>query len=322
MTEEFMKKIEMMGIIPVIKLKDSKKAKPLAKVLCEGGLPCAEVTFRTDAAKDAIREMTSAYPDMLVGAGTVLTCKQVDEAIEAGAKFIVSPGLNPDTVQYCAEKGIPILPGCANPSDIEQAIKYGLRVVKFFPSEAMGGLKTIKAISAPYSQMRFMPTGGVNLSNVTAYLENEKVIACGGTWLTPQDAVENGDFEKVKELVREAVLVMHGFGLAHVGINCESAPEAHRVADTFNEMFGFAPVENPSSIFSAGYVETMKSPFLGKKGHIAIAANCVERAKVYLEQKGVRFNEESAVYRADGKMQAVYMQEEVGGFAIHLVRKG
>ena len=265
-------KIKKIGIVPVVKLEDAQDAKPLAKALCDGGLPCAEVTFRTEQAADAIKNMKEAYPEMLVGAGTVLTTSQVNEAVNAGAEFIVSPGLNPEVVEYCIEKNIPILPGCANPSDVEQAIKYGLKVVKFFPAEAAGGIKTIKAMAAPYHQMKFMPTGGVNLDNINEYLNFDKIIACGGTWM-------------VKDI-----------------------------------MFGFAPKENPSSIFSDTYVETMKTPFLGTKGHIAIAVNSVERAKAYLEQKNIAFNEDSAVYRPDGKIQAVYMAQEVGGFAIHLVR--
>ena len=321
MAEELLKQIECMGILPVIKLNNAKDAVPLAKALCEGGLPCAEVTFRTDAARESIAEMTKAYPEMLVGAGTVLNTEQVDAAIEAGAKFIVSPGLNPDTVEYCVKKGIPILPGCSSPSDIEQAIKYGLNVVKFFPAEAAGGLKAIKAMAAPYSQIRFMPTGGINPSNVSDYLAEDKILACGGTWMVPAAEIEAGNFDKIRELTEEAVRSMLGFRLAHVGINCENELEAHLVAGAFDTMFGFAPNENPSSIFSAGYVETMKKPYLGTKGHIAIATYSVELAKAYLERKGVKFNEDSTVYRPDGKIQAVYMAEEVGGFAIHLVRK-
>ena len=242
-------------------------------------------------------------------------------AVEAGAKFIVSPGLNPDTVEYCVKKGIPILPGCSSPSDIEQAIKYGLDVVKFFPAEAAGGLKAIKAMAAPYSQIRFMPTGGINPSNVSDYLAEDKILACGGTWMVPAAEIEAGNFDKIRELTEEAVRSMLGFRLAHVGINCDNESEAHHVAGAFDTMFGFAPNENPSSIFSAGYVETMKTPYLGSKGHIAIATYSVELAKAYLERKGVKFNENSIVYRPDGKIQAIYMAEEVGGFAIHLVRK-
>ena len=318
---EVLEKIQKIGIVPVVVLDDAKDAAPLAKALCEGGLPCAEVTFRTAAAEESIRIMAKEFPEMLVGAGTVLTTEQVDRAVNAGAKFIVSPGLNPTVVKYCVDKGIPVTPGTSNPSDVEMAISLGLDVVKFFPAEQAGGINMIKAMAAPYSQIRFMPTGGINPSNVSDYLAEDKILACGGTWMVPAAEIEAGNFDKIRELTEEAVRSMLGFRLAHVGINCENESEAHLVAGAFDTMFGFAPNENPSSIFSAGYVETMKKPYLGTKGHIAIATYSVELAKAYLERKGVKFNEDSTVYRPDGKIQAVYMAEEVGGFAIHLVRK-
>lgn len=318
--EKLVDQIRKMGIVPVVKIEDASKAAGLARALCDGGIPCAEVTFRTEAATEAIRKMIKACPEMLVGAGTVLTCEQVDQAVNAGAAFIVSPGLNPDVVKYCVNKEIPILPGCANPSDMEQAMKYGLKVVKFFPAEVLGGLKAIKAMSAPYSQMLFMPTGGINPSNICDYLEDDRIIACGGTWMVPTNAVDAGDFEEIRSLTEEAVHTMLGFRLAHVGINCENEENALEVAGDFEKIFGFKANENPNSIFSGSYVETLKSPYLGTDGHIAIAVNSVERAKTYLERKGVVFREESTIYRADGRMQAVYLEKEIGRFAIHLVR--
>lgn len=203
--EEMKEKIHAMKIVPVVKLNDAKDAVPLAKALVEGGIPCAEVTFRTDAAAESIRNMLEAYPDMLVGAGTVLTTAQVDAAIEAGAKFIVSPGLNPKTVKYCQEKNIPILPGVATASEIEQALELGLDVVKFFPAEVNGGLPAIKALSAPYYMMQFMPTGGVNPQNVKEYLSFDKVLACGGTWMVKDALINAGEFDKIKEMTREAI---------------------------------------------------------------------------------------------------------------------
>ena len=203
--EEMKEKIHAMKIVPVVKLNDAKDAVPLAKALVEGGIPCAEVTFRTDAAVESIKKMLEAYPDMLVGAGTVLTTAQVDAAIEAGAKFIVSPGLNPKTVKYCQEKNIPILPGVATASEIEQALELGLDVVKFFPAEVNGGLPAIKALSAPYYMMQFMPTGGVNPQNVKEYLSFDKVLACGGTWMVKDALINAGEFDKIKEMTREAI---------------------------------------------------------------------------------------------------------------------
>lgn len=176
-------RFEEIRIVPVVKLEKAEDAKDLAGALVRGGIPCAEVTFRTDAAAEAIRRMSESYPDMLVGAGTVLKTEQVDAAIEAGAKFIVSPGLNPKVVRYCQEKGIPVYPGVATASEIEQALELGLSVVKFFPAEVNGGVKAIKALSAPYFQLRFMPTGGISQENIGSYLSCPQVIACGGSWM-------------------------------------------------------------------------------------------------------------------------------------------
>lgn len=202
---EVLEKIQKIGIVPVVVLNDAKDAAPLAKALCDGGLPCAEVTFRTDAAEESIRIMAEQFPNMLVGAGTVLTTDQVDRAVAAGAKFIVSPGLNPKIVRYCVEKNIPITPGTTNPSDIEQAIECGLEVVKFFPAEPAGGINMIKAMAAPYTNMKFMPTGGINASNLKSYLDFPKIIACGGSWMVKGDLVKEGKFDEIKALVEEAV---------------------------------------------------------------------------------------------------------------------
>lgn len=197
--------IHKMGVVPVVVLNDAKDAAPLAKALCEGGLPCAEVTFRTEAAEESIRIMTTEYPDMFVGAGTVLTIEQVDRAVAAGAKFIVSPGFDPGIVDYCLSKDIPVYPGCITPSEVAQAVKRGLKVVKFFPAEQFGGVSTIKALAAPYVGVKFMPTGGVNAKNLESYLSCDKIVACGGSWMVKGDLVKEGKFDDIKNLVKEAV---------------------------------------------------------------------------------------------------------------------
>ena len=203
-----LEQIQKTGIIPVVVLDDAKDAEPLAKALCEGGLPCAEVTFRTEAAEECIRIMSEKFPEMLVGAGTVLTTEQVDRAVAAGAKFIVSPGLNPRIVKYCVEKGIVITPGCANASDMEQALENGLEVVKFFPAEPAGGLNMIKALAAPYVGLKFMPTGGISPKNVRDYLAYDRIIACGGSWMVKNDLVKAGDFAAITELAKECVQIV------------------------------------------------------------------------------------------------------------------
>ena len=313
--------ISKIGIVPVIALDDAKDAEPLAKVLCEGGLPCAEVTFRTAAAEESIRIMAEKFPEMLVGAGTVLTTEQVDKAVNAGAKFIVSPGLNPKVVAYCVSKNIPIVPGCANPSDIEQAIELGLDVVKFFPAEAAGGLNMIKAMSAPYTSVKFMPTGGINANNLIDYLNFGKIVACGGSWMVSKDMVAAGEFDKIAKLTNEAVTKMLGFELKHVGINENDEASAGSDADKFDNIFGFTRKDGNSSIFAGTAIELMKSPYLGKNGHIAIGTNYIERAVYHLEKRGAEFDYDTAKRDAKGVLKAIYLKGEIGGFAVHLVQK-
>ncbi len=203
--EKMLKQIGEMGIVPVIKIDDAKDAVPLAKALVEGGLPCAEVTFRTAAAPAAIKAMTEAYPEMLVGAGTVLSTEQADLAVECGAQFIVSPGFNPKNVQHCIDKGYPVLAGVCTPTEVEMAMSYGLSTFKFFPAEQAGGVKFIKALASVYTSAKFMPTGGVNVNNIKDYLSCSAVLACGGTWMVPSDLIAKGEFDKIRDMVKEAV---------------------------------------------------------------------------------------------------------------------
>ena len=202
---DILKRISEIKIVPVVAIDRAEDAYRLGQALMDGGIPCAEVTFRTNAAEEVIRIMTAEFPEMLVGAGTVLKSEQVDRAVSKGAKFIVSPGLNPRTVKYCVDNGITIVPGCANPSDIEAALEFDLEVVKIFPAEALGGLPLIKAMSAPYSNVKFMPTGGINAGNIHKYLEFGKIIACGGSWMVDKKLIAEGKFEEITRLCKEAV---------------------------------------------------------------------------------------------------------------------
>lgn len=208
MYEDLKKRFEEIGIIPVVVLEDAKDAHALGEALMKGGLPAAEVTFRTEAAEEVIRILSKDFPDMLVGAGTVLTCEQADRAVAAGAKFIVAPGFNPTVVKHCLEKGYPVTPGVQTPGEMEQAMELGLDFVKFFPAEPAGGLPMIKAVAAPYSKLRFMPTGGINKENVKDYLEYKKIVACGGTWMVKGDLIASGDFAKIEELTHEAAEIV------------------------------------------------------------------------------------------------------------------
>ena len=198
-------KIHECGIIPVIKLEDPEKSAALGKALLDGGINCAEVTFRTATAAETIKRMSDAFPEMTVGAGTVLTTEQAQKAVWCGAQFIVSPGLNPKVVSWCIDRNIPVIPGIATPTELEAALDLGLTTVKFFPAEAFGGLKTLKAISAPYGNVRFMPTGGISLENMESYLSFSKIIACGGSFMVTGDLIEKEDYGKITELSRAAV---------------------------------------------------------------------------------------------------------------------
>ena len=314
-------RFQKLGIIPVVKIDDAKDAVPLAKALCDGGLPVAEVTFRTAAAEEAIKQMTQAFPDMFVGAGTVLTTEQVDRAVAAGAKFIVSPGFNPVVVKYCVDKNIPITPGTSSPSEIEQAIGFGLEAVKFFPAEASGGIAKIKAMAGPYTQMKFMPTGGINADNLCSYLDFPKILACGGSWMVSDKLINAGEFDKIRDLTAQAVNTMLGFEVAHVGINSNSESEADNTADFFGKAFGFEKKPGNSSIFAGTGVEVMKTQYLGTKGHIGIRTNYIDRAVYHLESRGFEFDQETAKRDAKGNLKAIYLKGEFNGFAIHIVQK-
>lgn len=322
---KILEKISLMGIVPVVKINDAKDAAPLAEALCGAGLPCAEVTFRTDAAKEAISIMSDKYPDMLIGAGTVLTTAQADEAVSAGASFIVSPGFNPEVVRHCISRGIPVTPGCSNPSDVEAAISLGLDVVKFFPAEAAGGLPMIKAMSAPYTDMKFMPTGGINASNVNDYLAFPKIIACGGSWMVSDRLISEGNFDEIRRLTKEAVDTMLGFEVRHVGINIESKQEADSLASEFDRLFGFKTTDAPGKVgyFAGDGIELLfdKNVFTGEKGHIAILTNSIERARFHLGLKGLKFREETAKYDENGVCTFLYIDGLYGGFTVHLSKR-
>ncbi|MCD7827954.1 MAG: bifunctional 4-hydroxy-2-oxoglutarate aldolase/2-dehydro-3-deoxy-phosphogluconate aldolase [Clostridiales bacterium] len=315
---EILKEISKIGIVPVVKLDNSKDALPLAKALINGGLPCAEVTFRTDAAEDAIRQITGEYPEMLVGAGTVLTTEQVDRAVAAGAKFIVTPGFNAKIVKYCIEKNIPITPGCPSSSDIEAALELGLDVVKFFPAENLGGIKMIKALAAPYVGVKFMPTGGINADNINSYLDCDKILACGGSWMVKDTLINQGRFDEIERLTREAVTKMLGFRLGHVAINNGNEQQAKAVADMFTRAFGFSQNDIAVSIFCTGEIEVMKNSDMGTMGHIAIKTNYMDKAIAYLERQGIELDYDTAKYDDKGNVRLIYLKQEFGGFAVHL----
>jgi 2-dehydro-3-deoxyphosphogluconate aldolase/(4S)-4-hydroxy-2-oxoglutarate aldolase len=317
-----LEKLGNIGIIPVIKIDDTRNAIPLAKALAEGGIPCIEITFRTAEGEEAIRRIAKEMPETLIGAGTVLTVDQADRAVNAGAQFIVSPGLNPKVVAHCIQKGVPVIPGCANPSDIEQALEFDLEFVKFFPAEQAGGLEYIKAISAPYPNLKFIPTGGINANNIAKYTSFDKVHACGGSWMAGADLINAGGFEKITAMSHEAVLSMLGFEFAHLGINAKGDGNAAKhVAQFFGTLFGFPLKDGAQSVFAGTDIEVVKADAPGAYGHIAIATNSIAKAVFHLERASVIFNYANAEKDPKGALLTIYLKEEVLGFAIHLVRK-
>ncbi|MEG0360375.1 MAG: bifunctional 4-hydroxy-2-oxoglutarate aldolase/2-dehydro-3-deoxy-phosphogluconate aldolase [Longicatena sp.] len=315
---EIIDKLHNFGIVPVIAIDSKEAAALLAIALCKGGLAVAEVTYRTSCAHDALKEMKRVCPQMLLGAGTVLNRGQVDSAIDAGAEFIVSPGLNTDVVEYCIEKNILVIPGCATPSDIERAIELGLKTVKFFPSEANGGLKAIKAMSAPYSDITFMPTGGINEENLNSYLEFDKIIACGGTWMINKAYIENKEYKKIEELVHDSISKMLNIHLAHVGLNTKT--KSKKLAKKMSEFSLVNCDERKNSIF-VGDLELMINPTRGEYGHLAYSTTNIERAKFFMENAGIIFDKETAMYDEKGKLKFIYTNECINGFAIHLIKE-
>lgn len=317
---ETIERIGELGIIPVVKIEKAEDALPLGRALIDGDLPIAEITFRTSAAEESIKTLTRGLPDLLVGAGTVLTIEQARKAVSAGAKFIVSPGFNPRVVDYCIENGIPVTPGINNPTQIEMALERGIKVAKYFPAEASGGLPLLKSMSAPYTGIKFIPTGGINLDNLTSYLSNKKVHACGGSWMVKADLISSGNFADITRLTKEAVSIMLGFEFAHLGINEETKDKALDSANLLSRLFYLPVKEGTSSVFVDSDFEIMKNQYLGKHGHIAISTNNIYRAITYLKMKNISILPETAKEK-EGKLKAVYLDQEVSGFAIHLLQK-
>jgi len=317
---DILKTLSLIGIVPVITIDDPEKAAPLGEALRAGGLPAAEITLRTTAGLEAIKRMSAECPDVIVGAGTVLTVEQCRMAIEAGAKFIVSPGYNEHVVKCCLEAGVPVLPGCSNASDMTMAVNAGLEVVKFFPAEQAGGIDYIKSL-APVFPLKFMPTGGVNARNMTDYLGFDKITCCGGTWMAKKDMIENERWDEITALCREAVRTMLGFSLAHVGINCADGSSALDLAASISAVFDMAVKDGNSSAFASTAVECMKGNGAGLHGHIGFFTNNIERAVYHLEQRGLSFDRGTSKYGSKGELKAVYLTGEYGGFTMHLVQK-
>ncbi len=315
----FLEQLGLLGIVPVVVIDQEDHAAPLAEALIEGGLPCIEVTLRTEAGIRAIAAVKKHAPRMIIGAGTVLSVDQAKAAVDNGAQWVVSPGFNPKVVDYCLSQNIPVTPGVATPSEVEMAIEAGLDVVKFFPAEQNGGVEFLRALSGPYRRMKFIPTGGVSEENLVAYLKLPSVLACGGSWMVKADLIAAKNFDQIRILTDRAIKLMLGMQLRHIGMNMADASKTPEVADRLSAIFGLPQRDTPGSIFVGNEFEVLKRVYLGTHGHIAISTPFIDRAVAYLERRGVKMNEKTRDLR-DGKLHAVYFDEEVGGFAFHLLQ--
>lgn len=317
---DVMKKMAAAAVVPVVVLENAADAVPCAKAMVAGGIDVMEITFRTAAAADSIRAVAAEYPEMVVGAGTIVNLEQCKLAVECGAKFIVSPGFDPEVVAWCVENNIACCPGCVTPTEIMAAKKLGLNCVKFFPANVYGGLSAIKALSGPFVGMKFIPTGGVNTANIGEFISAPVIHAVGGSWVCPKADIAAHNWEKITGLCKEARKAAMGFELAHVGINCADPEEAMAVSQAFAQAFGFEVKEGNSSNFASSGIEVLKSMYLGKNGHIAIRTNSVALALPELEKNGFVADMETAKYKGD-RIHAIYLKNEIGNFAVHLLQK-
>lgn len=316
---QIFQQLGLLGIVPVISIDDAGNAEPLGRALVDGGLPCAEVTFRTSAAQEAIARLAKAFPTMLVGAGTVLTVDQVKRAVDAGARFVVSPGINRTVVEYCVQQKIPVIPGVATPTEIQTALELKLEAVKFFPAEASGGVEYLKAMSAPFRQLLFIPTGGIDESNFLLYLKFPAVLACGGSWMVKADLIATKRFDEIQKLAEQAVFKMLGFQFSHLGINNAGADEAKDGAVVLSRLLHLTINDGESSLFVGKQFELLKRQYLGRHGHIAIGTNFIERAVAYCARQGVRAKDETKSEK-NGRLRSIYLEIDIGGFAVHLLQ--
>lgn len=316
---DVLKRLAQSGVVPVVVLEDAKDAVPTAKAMLAGGIDVMEITFRTAAAADSIKAVAQECPDMVVGAGTVINLEQCKLAVECGAKFIVSPGYDEDTVAWCCDNGIPVTPGCVTPTEIMMALKHGLKVLKFFPANVYGGLSAIKSLAGPFGGVKFIPTGGVNAQNLAEFISSPYIHAVGGSWICPKADIAAGNFDKITALCKEARKTLLGFEVAHIGINTPDADASMDVCKAFNDAFDFNIKQGNSSNFASTGVEVMKTMFKGANGHIAIRTNKMIPAIAEMERRGYELDMDSV--KDKDNIKAVYFKNEIGGFAVHLLQK-
>lgn len=316
---DVLKRLSASGVVPVVVLERAEDAVPTAKAMFDGGIDVMEITFRTAAAADSIKAVSERCPDMLVGAGTVITLDQCRLAVECGAKFIVCPGYDEEVVSWCCDNGVAVTPGCVTPTEIMMALKHGLKVLKFFPANIYGGLSALKALAGPFGGVKFIPTGGVNAQNLAEFAASPYVHAVGGSWVCPKADIAAGNFDKITDLCREARRSVLGFEVAHVGVNCPDAESAMDVCKSLQAAFDFGIKEGNSSNFASTGFEVMKTMFKGANGHVAVRTNKMDAAIAEMEKRGFALDWDSV--KDKNNIKALYFKDEIGGFAIHLLQK-
>lgn len=311
--------IQEVGIIPVVKIENSEDALPLALALYEGGISLIEVTFRTKAAPDVIRIVRKEVPNMMVGAGTVLTLDQLDQALLAGAQFIVTPGLNPNIVKKAQELNIPIIPGVSSASEIEQALELGLDVLKFFPAVPMGGAATLKAWYGPYPNVTFIPTGGVTVENMNDFLKLPNVRAIGGSWMVDPKEIELKQFESIKDKTQQAIRTMVGLDFDHIGF---SSTNLEQDLTHFEKLLNTSRKDHSKSSFVSERLELIKERHPNVlPQHLAYRVNDIKRAMRYFIHQGYEFDPSTSVFDAKGALKAIYFKQPIGAYSIHLIQK-
>jgi 2-dehydro-3-deoxyphosphogluconate aldolase/(4S)-4-hydroxy-2-oxoglutarate aldolase len=316
--DDIERRIGEIGIVPVVRLEDAGQAVELGKALAAGGIPVAEITFRTKAALPAIESLARDLPSLLIGAGTVTDAGQAADALSAGARFIVSPAWVDEVVDFCLERGVPVLPGVSGPDGMAKGVARGLRLLKFFPAEALGGLAMLEALSGPFPGMRFVPTGGIDAGNIGAYARRPFVHAVGGSWMVKSDAIAAHDWNGIARACRQAVFALHGFSFAYMGLAADDESAAAKTAELLASLFGFSGRQTDGAIFASDAIEVSARPRAEGKGRIAIRCNDVDRAVARFRGLGLGTRPGSSTLRG-GRTMTAALDLEIAGFAVLLV---
>ena len=319
-----MKNIEKLyenGLLPIVNINEADEALKVAESIMDGGLGCLAIRFKNEQSFEIVARVKEKYPNLTIGLIDIFDKAQIHKAKDYNSDFIMLSSLDDNLLNSAIDEEIDAYPLCCNESDISKLKKYGLETL-IINLEGKSDKKTyIDSLRYLFSDVKFIVIDENPKDNLSFYSKCKDVLAVSGTWVVPNDYVENKQYKEITEIIEENLLSMCDFRLAHVGINCENVEQSKKVANSFEKIFGFEQNENPGSIFNATYIEVLKMPFLGKKGHIAISTNSVDRAKAHLERKGISFNPDTLNYTSEGILQTVYTKDEIGEFAVHLVRR-